>query len=205
MPGHPAAEIGYGELRAYEDANDDEYKVVIEGQVVKHSVKELLEGIDVPQRIRMDVLRLFTSPVRVFVSYSHKDVVFLDNLRGHLTPYERANELEVWADPLLDPGCEWKDEIFTHLDRAQIMILLVSSDALASKFCIEKELARAFELGIEVVPVVIRPCRYDKDLKLGSIQAILPGGKPVGEAKNDAAWVVVTRKLDLVIERVRKR
>lgn len=143
--------------------------------------------------------------VSVFISYSHKDAVFLDNLRGHLTPYERSDALKVWADPLIEPGQQWSDEIFTNLDRSNIMILLLSADSLRSKFCIEKELARAVELGIEVVPILIRACRYDKELRLGGIQAIRPGGKPVETADNDAAWVQVTRQLDKVIERVRKR
>ncbi|HEV7404260.1 MAG TPA: COR domain-containing protein [Chthoniobacteraceae bacterium] len=214
IPGAPGVEAEYADLRDYEDAGDDEYKVVINRRPVKQSVQALLDGVDMPGSVRggSDKAAVFNklvesegAKVRVFVSYSHKDAVFLDNLLGHLTPYERSEDLWVWADPLLEPGKQWSDEIFTNLDQADIMILLLSADSLASKFCIEKELARAVERRIEIVPILIRACRYDKDLTLGGIQAILPGGKPVETAGNDAAWVEVTRQLDKVIKRVRER
>ena len=57
----------------------------------------------------------------------------------------------------------------------------------------------------EIVPVVVRACRYDK-LDLGEIQAIIPGNpqRPVDEhPKQDAAWEEVTRKLDQVIKRLK--
>jgi hypothetical protein len=200
VPGHPEVEIPYSDLRAYENAGDDEYKVVVENRPVKQSVHALLDGVDMPGRM----LRFFQATLQVFISYSRKDQAFLEHFRGHLTPYERGRELEVWADPLIEPGADWMDEIFRNLDRAHIMILLVSMDSLASKFCIEKEVARAMERGIEVVPVLIRACRYDVDSPLRAIQGIRRSGNPVGKAKNDPAWVEVTKELDAVFDRVRR-
>lgn len=202
VPGYPAAEIPYGELCAYEDAADDEYKVVLDGRPVKKSVKALLDGVDVPGKPRHSA---HASPVRVFISYSHLDGVFLDHLRGHLTVYELSGQLEVWVDQLIEPGQPWKDEIFAKLDSSEIMILLLSSDSLKSSYCIEKELARALELKIPIVPVLIRPCRYDLLPQLGGIQVIPPDNQAVGTAKNDEAWVDVTHRLDPVIKRVRER
>ena len=55
------------------------------------------------------------------------------------------------------------------------------------------------------MPIVIRPCRYDK-LDLGKFQVIQPGGKPVsGHKKPDFAWQEVTQKLDEVIARLKSR
>jgi len=55
------------------------------------------------------------------------------------------------------------------------------------------------------VPVVVRACRFDK-LPLGDIEAILPGGKPVDEhERTDSAWFEVTKQLDRVIARLKRR
>lgn len=57
----------------------------------------------------------------------------------------------------------------------------------------------------EIVPIVIRACRYDK-LDLGKIQAIQPGGKPVNEhEKADTAWLEVTKQLDRVLAKLKRR
>jgi hypothetical protein len=56
----------------------------------------------------------------------------------------------------------------------------------------------------ELVPVVVRACRFDK-LELGKIQAIMPGGKPIKQhTDRDRAWVEVTKQIDRVIARLKK-
>lgn len=201
VPNFPAAEIPYAKLLGFQTAGAGVFPEIIGDEYVELSVKELLDGVDVPGK----PWPLHLPAVRVFISYSHRDAVFLEHFRGHLTPYERNGELQVWDDPLIEPGQDWNEEIFTNLDRSEIFILLLSSDSLASSFCIEKMHDRAIELGIEIVLVLIRACRFDKELKLSAIPVIRPGGQPVGTAKNDAAWVEVTRQLDVVIKRASER
>lgn len=213
VPGHPTVTVPYGELLDYEAAGDDEYKVVIDRKPVKLSVKNLLDGVDLPGVARGEVAEIFRSlklndTLSLFISYSHKDDTFMDQLRAALVPYERTGELEVWADPLIEPGQKWEGEIFTNLDRAQIVILLISNDFMGSYFCMEKELALAVERHgkgeCEIVPVIVRASRFDK-LPLGKIQAIIPGNKPVDEhEKKDPAWLEVTKQLDRVIARMKK-
>ncbi|HEV7405296.1 MAG TPA: COR domain-containing protein [Chthoniobacteraceae bacterium] len=202
VPCWPEAEIPYAELRGFESAGAREFPKMIGERYVVLNVKDLLEGVDVPGKSRRT---LRVPAVRLFVSYSNKDAVFLEHFRGHLTPYERNGQLEVWADALIEAGTDWNEQIFTNLDRAEIMVFLMSPESLASKFCIEEELPRALERGIEIVPVQIRQCRFDLIPQLASLQAIPKGGKPIRTAKNDDAWVEVTRKLDEVIKRVRDR
>ncbi len=62
------------------------------------SVKELLDGIDLPvaPRAASVSMKAGARAIPVFIGYSHKDVVFLDQLRGALVPYERTGDLQVW-------------------------------------------------------------------------------------------------------------
>src|SRR6185295_17732358 len=48
IPRYPHVKVPYKELLAYEFAEDDEYKVVINGEPMKFSVAALLDGVDLP-------------------------------------------------------------------------------------------------------------------------------------------------------------
>ena len=80
---------------------------------------------------------------KAFISYSHQDPRYLEQLRFALVPYERKGELQIWADPLIEAGQEWREKIFANLDQADIFILLLSPRSVASDFVVEKELPHA--------------------------------------------------------------
>lgn len=143
----------------------------------------------------------------VFVAYSRKDAAFLDELRAALVPYEQSGRLEVFADALVEPGETWERKILDRLESARIVILLLSSDFLRSRYCMEKEFPRALERRTrrecEIVPIIIRSCRFDLIRELRGIQAIQPDDKPVDESANrDRAWTIVTQELDKVLARI---
>jgi internalin A len=219
IPGHPDAQVKHELLLKYERSGRPTIAVEVGDDLLDFPVKELLDGVDLPGVSRtksVDMTGFFTSgwlreqrdALSVFICYSRKDGAFLDQLRAALVPYERKGELTVWADELVEPGQTWEDEILSRLERARIIIPLLSNDFLRSSYCMEKELPRAMERRdageCEIVPVVIRACRYDK-LDLGKIQAILPGDKPVNEHdKADSAWLEVTKQLDRVLAKLKR-
>ena len=107
------------------------------------------------------------------------------------------------------PGQNWEDEILAKLTTADIVILLLSNDFIASDYCFKQEMQMARERDkageCAIVPIVVRACRYDR-VELGQLQAILPNGKPIKQNKDrDAAWLDVTKQLDRVIERLKQR
>lgn len=227
IPGHPEVQVDHDELLTYEREGEQYIKLVIDGRVERFEAAVLLDGIDLPRVRRSTTAVAYESRRRsaggvdrirsglagssslpTFIAYSRKDEIFLDQLRAALVPYERIRELEVWYDSLTEPGQLWEREILSRLKRARIIILLLSNDFLQSSYCMDRELPRAMERQArgecELIPIVIRACRYDK-LDLGKIQAILPKGKPIDEHdKKDPAWEAVTRKLDLVLRRIKK-
>ncbi|HYV10571.1 MAG TPA: COR domain-containing protein [Pyrinomonadaceae bacterium] len=215
IPKYPHITVPYEDLIAYESAGDDEYKVVIDRMPMKFSVAKLLDGVDLPGSrddlaIMMDsfggtkhVGHLDIPRASLFISYSHKDGVFLDELRGALTPYERTGAVKVWDDNCIVAGQKWEDEILAKLTTADIVILLLSNDFISSDYIYQKEMQIARERdkagACAIVPIVVRACRYDR-LELGELQAILPNGKSVKQNKDrDAAWLEVTKQLDKVI------
>jgi len=73
-------------------------------------------------------------------------------------------------------------EIENRLNRAQIILLLVSADFLNSPYCIGYEMRRALELHNErkarVIPIILRSVDWE-DALFGKLQALPKNAKPV--------------------------
>ena len=119
---------------------------------------------------------------RVFVSYSHKDEDLRKELEKHLTGLCRNGVISSWDDRCIRAGEEIHDEISAHLSAADIILLLVSADFLASNYCYEVEMDHAIKRHKEgtanVIPVILRSC-YWSESPFGSLKAIPTDGKPV--------------------------
>ena len=224
VPGFPEVVMKYWDLLAYEHAEVAEVMPIIEDRPVKFLVKDLLDGVDVsglqrdttltaigsnPPELLLKKPISFQERLRVFISYSHQDQRHLARFRTELDLRERLGQMAIWADPLIEGGQDWNEEIFTNLKQADIFILLLSPESVASKFVMEEELPRAEALRkegkCEIVPILIRPCGWEK-LDLARVQTIRPDGKAVSQARNrDVAWQQVMEELDKVIARIREK
>jgi hypothetical protein len=82
-------------------------------------------------------------PIEVFFSYSREDKPLRDKLEKHLSGLKRQGVISAWHDRQIVAGSEWEEEIDRHLKTADIILLLVSPDFVASKYCYEVELPDA--------------------------------------------------------------
>lgn len=109
--------------------------------------------------------------LRVFVSYSHKDENYRNELDAHLTMLKRSGRIEVWHDREIRAGDDWDNKIKRQLELADIALLLISADFLNSNYIWEQELGLLRKRldqqdGVIVIPVFTRPCdTTDLDLK----------------------------------------
>src|SRR5436305_12088628 len=119
----------------------------------------------------------------VFVSYSHVDAAYLARLRVHLRPFERLGVVDLWVDSKIRPGQDWRSEIRAAINRANVAVLLISADFLASEFITENELppllAAAQERGVPVLPVILKPCAFFEIDELARFQAVNDPSKPL--------------------------
>jgi hypothetical protein len=75
----------------------------------------------------------------VFISYSHKDKKYLDELMVYLDSLSH-DKIKVWCDTDINTGDVWLREITEHMSKARVAILMVSQPFLVSRFIRNKEL-----------------------------------------------------------------
>ncbi len=119
---------------------------------------------------------------RVFYSYAHEDEDLCKQLRKHLSVLRREGYISEWHDRQISPGSEWKGEIDNHLRNASIILLLISSDFLASDYCYDQEMKTALRMHREkkarVIPVILRACDWHRS-PFAELQALPKDGLPI--------------------------
>lgn len=107
-----------------------------------------------------------TKGLTVFISYSHVDENFRNDLVKHLDPLRRLGLIETWHDRKIKPGEVWDSAISSNLENAQIILLLVSIDFINSEYCYDVELERALERHdngeAKVIPIILRACMWQQ-------------------------------------------
>ncbi len=120
--------------------------------------------------------------VKIFFCYAHEDELLLNKLKTYLSPLQWQGLIETWHDRDISAGTEWEEEIKEHLNTAQIIILLVSPDFMASKYCYSVEMKRAVERHdrkeAHVIPVILRHI-YWQGAPFGKLQALPKDARPV--------------------------
>ena len=113
---------------------------------------------------------------KIFISYSHKDEVWKDRLQEQLEVLALEGHFSVWDDRQIEPGDDWFLEIERELNQADVAVMLISASFLRSSFIRTEEiptlLRRRKQEGIRLIPLILRPCRWQN---IGWLRAILGG------------------------------
>jgi len=123
----------------------------------------------------------------LFFSYSHRDEELRDELEIHLSSLRRQGFIDSWHDRRLVAGSNVDDAISAELEKADIVLLLISPYFINSDYCYDKEMARALERHeskeAQVIPVILHPSDWH-DLPFGKLLATPNDGKPVSKFAN---------------------
>src|SRR5258708_2897532 len=116
---------------------------------------------------------------------------------------KRQGFIETWHDRRITAGEPLDRAISANLETADIVLLLVSPDFLASDYSYEKEMLRAIERHkagtCTVIPVILRPCDWH-DTPFGGLLAAPKDGKPITQWPDiDAAFLDVTTAIKRVV------
>ncbi len=135
----------------------------------------------------------------IFISYSHKDEKYKDELLKMIKPLIYKRVFDIWHDRMIDAGDNWNEEIERELRVCHVAILLVSKDFLDSRYIFEQELTillqrRQYE-DVLVVPIILEDCLWKKT-QLAQIQALPRDARPVKSFKRrDVAWTQIAEHI----------
>jgi hypothetical protein len=157
----------------------------------------LLEESRLSQEVFVEAL------IEVFLSYAHEDEELAQQFKKHLSILQLQG-LITWYDlDMTPPGVDWREDIKLHLDSAQIILILVSPDFLASNYSwevMERALARHRTKTARVIPIILRPTFW-KNTPLSKLRSLPRDGKAMTTWKSfDLAYLDVTRGIREAIE-----
>jgi predicted nucleotide-binding protein len=125
---------------------------------------------------------------KIFMSYSHKDERWKDRLMTHLAVLQSQGRVVVWDDRRIEGGDSWLQEFDGAINQADIAVLLVSANFLASDFIIRSEvpslLKRYQEEGLIIIPIIVRPCIWQRVDWLRKLQVLPKDGHPLSSLMN---------------------
>lgn len=154
-----------------------------------------------------------SEPLSIFFSYSRKDQALVEDLMGHLEPLRRSQLIRSWYDGCISPGEEWEPQIKANLEKAQIILLLVSVDFIRSEYCYTVELNRAIarhKAGDAcVIPVILRSCLWQQvpvgDMCLGDLQALPKDARPISQwGDPDDAYTSIAQGIYNKVQQLRQ-
>jgi len=211
LPRYPNVVVPYSKLLVLEKNNRRTLEEVIGDDVLEFDVQELLNGIDLEGERRKDRMRdeRIDKKIQLFYSYSHKDEKLRDEMETHLKILQRAHLIDSWHDRKILAGEEWKGQIDVNLERADIILLLISADFIASDYCCDIEMTRALERHekgeARVIPVIVRDANW-RIAPFAKLQALPKDAKAVELWGNkDSAWRNVSEGIERVVNEMRKR
>src|SRR5256714_837352 len=145
--------------------------------------------------------------IRIFCSYSDKDRYLQEKLENHLKSLEREGGVFVWDKHKVKAGQEQQREIDDQLKRADLILLLISSNFISSDDCYAGDLVNALQRyhvdRIRVIPILLRPCTWDA-LAFSSLQVLPRSLVPVTLWSNrDAAFTQIVGEIKTVVQELR--
>lgn len=209
--GHSDVVIPYNELLIMENSDPEvvEFPKVVDGRIELFNVKELLNGLDIDYARLDESTKECIMVVRVFFSYSHKDENLRDELETHLKLLQRQGIISTWHDRKIGAGNEWKQEIDNNIESANIILILISSDFIASDYCYDNEMKRALERHEKgeatVIPIIVRDVSWSI-APFAKLQVLPRDGLAVTKwIDRDSAWRDVSEGIIKAVTAIRFR
>jgi len=173
---------------------------------------EMTYRIDTTQKILtiMEVAEQAVVGTLLVISYSHADEKWRDELRKFLKPLVRQKRLRVWDDTAIDAGEQWWEEIMKAFRSANVAILLMSPDFLASDFITQQEWpflidrAKMQEGGMRLLWLAVRPSGFEHEPDIKALQALNDPKRPLSDLQKSARETELTKVCNKILATIEK-
>jgi hypothetical protein len=150
-------------------------------------------------------------PVKVFISYAPEDESFRAELEKHLALLKRQRFVQDWSSRHISVGGERDREMKHRLEQADMVLILLSANFLASDHLYDTEMMRALErqdLGeAKVIAINLSPVDHDfEGSPISRLEMLPQRSEPITSWKNrDEAWTTVVQGIRAAIEALRRK
>jgi TIR domain len=136
--------------------------------------------------------------IQIFLSYAHNDRRLAQELLTHLKPLQKQGQVTIWSTEDLLPGEEYTQSLHAHLNSAQIILILVSPDFLASKemdYILPEAMERHNRGEARVIPIILSPVHW-QETSFSKLQALPRNGKALRQWTNrDLAYLDIVEAI----------
>jgi hypothetical protein len=146
--------------------------------------------------------------ITIFYCYAPEDAYYCRELEKHLASLRRQKMVNSWHGLNMQAGDIARDEMDRALRAADIVLLLISPDFMASDTLYEEQvqpaLAQRAAGTTVVIPILVRDTEGWLDSDYGKLFALPRTGKSVKASGNsDGVFVSIARDIRNVVERLR--
>lgn len=130
----------------------------------------------------------------------------LDALEKHLAVLKRSGYVQTWHDCSIQPGEVREQKIEMYLSTADVILLLISHDFLASDYYWDAEMQLAAEKHrngeAHLVPIILSPCDYQGTL-INDFQVLPTGGKAITLwSHRQEAYADIAKNIRALVEKL---
>lgn len=141
--------------------------------------------------------------IQVFISYSHKDDDSRKEFEKWLVALKDNGMITSWADVNLIPGDKLMSKIFKQMDKADVIVLLLSQDYLASKSCRDEMEYALHAPQKKVIPIILKDCTW-LETECRELLALPKDGLAINKWRNiEEAWQSVYQGMKIAVNEVR--
>ncbi len=143
-------------------------------------------------------------PVKIFLSYSHKDEKYKNELVNHLNALMRSGIIEKWDDRRIEAGEVWEKAMLKHFNEADIILCLISASFISSDYCYDIEMQGALKRQragqARVIPILLKDCDW-KNTPFHELQIIPRDAQAILSypSKRDRIYTKIVREIERVI------
>ena len=131
----------------------------------------------------------------IFISYADIDTSYLTELTERLTVWQRTKSFTFWSKQNLTAGDNWRAITYDKLTNADIVLILVSSDALASDHVYNEIKQTISQKRSIVIPIILRSCMWE-DTILKEVSQYCINTIPINsQANKDEAWTNIVKSI----------
>lgn len=140
----------------------------------------------------------------IYLIYSSRDQNLANELKKSLVSLKREKlVLNIWDRSEIQAGKNILDEVSDKIKKSDIVLLLISSDFIASKKCYDKDMKIAFEhlkkTKKHIIPILIRECSWENSEI--ALYNILPKNfKPI----KSSHWENIDSPLKEIVDSIRE-